>query len=125
MSSNFGDIVVGDYNVLPRDTTKTFYKAPPQVFLKAMPLTYTATMFGPLVLSWCRTFTKTQVENEYPLADAYATVAKESEGHWSRTSFDKDKVTVVHDDWTAWPVGMDQKAIETAKRLYGKDAQPS
>ncbi|MEU1403735.1 hypothetical protein ABZ471_15430 [Streptomyces sp. NPDC005728] len=116
--------MVGEYNVLPRDTTKTFYKAPPQIYLKEIPLIL-APLYKPLVLGWCRSFTKAQVEKEYPLADAYTTLTKEAAGHWRGKGFDKDKVTVVHDDWNAWAADLNQTTIQSLKTLWGEHAQPA
>ncbi|MEU6868623.1 hypothetical protein ABZ924_36250 [Streptomyces sp. NPDC046876] len=124
MSSKFGDIMVGDYNVLPRDSKQTPYTAPETMFLNRMPHMVSPILYAPMQLGWCRNFSRAQVEKEFPLADGYQELTRKAEGHWWGKSFHQDKVVHVHENWSEWPLGMNDKAIEQSKELHGQDSQP-
>ncbi|MGW7103269.1 hypothetical protein [Streptomyces sp. NPDC054838] len=112
MSSAFGDIAIGPYNVMPKGYkghNAPPYTAPDDMFLDRMP--HTEVDFGwPLKfhLGWSPDFTLKQVKEHYDLSEAYAELAKQTKGGrkaWGGRSFDEKKVAAVHETWAEKALG--------------------
>ncbi|MEV0618771.1 hypothetical protein AB0I81_36000 [Nonomuraea sp. NPDC050404] len=106
---HYGAITVGVYNCLPPDTD-VGYKPLPSVVLRRLPVVQTASnprRFPPRLVrpAWDNQVTRSEIEAEMPLPEAYRRLARHTAGHWGGRDFDPADVSVIHTDWSRYPVG--------------------
>jgi hypothetical protein len=123
-ASKFGDIQVGRYNCLPRDSGKVPYTAPTSIFLSRLPSFQNVVQWYPtmgvVTPTWDHHVTESQIKAEMKLEDAYTQLTEKTKGHWHGHDFDKSNVTVIHQSWSQWPKGCQED--NALKTLYGQDA---
>ncbi|MFC5829591.1 hypothetical protein [Nonomuraea insulae] len=70
--------------------------------------------------AWDNQVTRAEIQTEMPLEAAFLDLAEHTAGHWHGNDFREENVSVVHADWSRYPIGTNCAYRNVLASVYGR-----
>ncbi|WEH31964.1 hypothetical protein PZB75_00335 [Streptomyces sp. AM 4-1-1] len=121
---HFGDITLGSYNCLPKNSQIVPYHAPEKLTMLATPQVDWLWPSG-VRTAFDREVTAKSISSTMPLDAAHSRWEEETKGHWFGDNYNRADFKKAHESWNEWPFHLtDTQIYYNYVQHYGYHSQP-